>query len=90
MSLLDNIRNYYEGWVLEELENQVRGQSIDEDRLTDIVCVALNHLPPRYIRHEVDMAFYLSPVEYEEMRTKVRNAVTHALAYMEKYDRGTN
>ena len=39
MSLLDNIRNYYEGWVLEELENQVRGQSIDEDRLTDIVCL---------------------------------------------------
>ncbi len=87
MSLLDNIRNYYESWVLEELEAQMSGKVFEEDRLTDIVCVALNHLPPRYIRHEVDMAFYLSPVEYEEMKSKVREAVKNALAYVEEHDR---
>ncbi|PID43066.1 MAG: competence protein ComFB [Proteobacteria bacterium] len=86
MSLLDNIRNYYENRVVEELEVQVQEGRFGMDRLTDIVCVALNHLPPRYIRHEVDMAFYLSPVEYDEMKNKVRKAVKEAIAYVEKHE----
>ncbi|MCG8612996.1 MAG: late competence development ComFB family protein [Pseudomonadales bacterium] len=87
MSLLDNIRNYYENWVLEELEILVEGKSFDDDYLTDVICVALNHLPPRYIRHEVDMIYYVSPVENEEMRDKVRKAVEKALAYVEEHER---
>ncbi|PIE43114.1 MAG: competence protein ComFB [Gammaproteobacteria bacterium] len=90
MSLLDNIRNYYEKWVVEEIEAQVKENQFSENRLTDVVCVALNHLPPRYIRHEVDMAFYLSPQEYQEMRDKVAKAVAMAIAYVKKHenDRG--
>ena len=87
MSLLDNIRNYYENWVLEELEELLGDTEFDDDYLTDVVCVALNHLPPRYIRHEVDMIYYLSPVEYDEMRSKVRNAVSNALEYVKKHRR---
>ena len=87
MSLLDNIRNYYENWVLEELEELVKDKGLEEDQLTDIVCVALNHLPPRYIRHEVDMVYYLSPIEYEEMRDKVRSAVKDALRYVDEHSR---
>ena len=88
MSLLDNIRNYYENWVLEELEALVVDKGFEEDTLSDIICVALNHLPPRYIRHEVDMVYYLSPVEYEEMREKVRDAVKSAIKYVEDHSRG--
>ena len=56
MSLLDNIQNYYEALVMEALADMPEAEKHDEDVLTDIVCIALNHLPPRYIRHEVDMA----------------------------------
>jgi hypothetical protein len=87
MSLLDNIRNYYETKVLEELEILLEGRSMEEDTLIDIVCVALNHLPPRYIRHEVDMIYYLSPVEYQEIRDKVRNAVKAAMTYVDDHSR---
>lgn len=87
MSLLDNIRNYYETWVLEELEDLMEGKIFEEDTLTDIVCVALNHLPPRYIRHEVDMFYYLSPVEFQELRDKVRNAVKDAIKFVDEHSR---
>ena len=38
----------------------------NDDLLADVACVALNRLPPRYIRHEVDFAFYLSERERTE------------------------
>jgi|GEM_PF-289660 len=79
MAILDNIQNYYELWVIEELAELTEGKTLTEDYLADVVCVALNHLPPRYIRHEVDMIYYLSPIEAEEMREKVRVSVKKAL-----------
>ncbi|MCP5161791.1 MAG: late competence development ComFB family protein [Hahellaceae bacterium] len=85
MSILDNIQNYYEPLVMEELAHLLDEQEHDrpdEDMLGDVVCVALNHLPPRYFRHEVDLIYYLSPTEAEEMRAKVRKAVEDALAYV--------
>lgn len=85
MSILDNIQNYYEPLVMEELAHlldELEQDRPDEDMLGDVVCVALNHLPPRYFRHEVDLIYYLSPTEAEEMRAKVRKAVEEALAYV--------
>ncbi len=90
MSILDTIQNYYEPMVLEELADILRVRKLtepDEDTLGDIVCVALNHLPPRYIRHEVDMIYYLSPAEAKEMRDKVRKATEDALEYVTSSDR---
>ncbi len=87
MSLLDNIQNYYETLVIEALADLVEGQNLDEDVLTDVICVALNHLPPRYIRHEVDMVYYTSPVERQELADKAREAVKNALGYMKESKR---
>ena len=84
MSILDNIHNYYESSVVESLAELTEGKAHEADFLIDVVCVALNHLPPRYIRHEVDMIYYLSPIEAQEMRDKVKGAVKDALVYVEK------
>jgi len=45
--------------------------------------VVLNQLPTRYIRHEVDMAFYLPPSERFEMEAKVKKAISKALEFMQ-------
>lgn len=87
MSLLDNIQNYYEPMVLDALIEILGDRRLNEDVLTDIICVALNHLPPRYYRYEVDMVFYLSPIEFEEMKQKVKAATEHALKYVEDNQR---
>ncbi len=84
MSILDNIHNYYESQVIECLAELTEGKTHDDDFLIDVVCVALNHLPPRYIRHEVDMVYYLSPIEAQEMRDKVKGATKDALVYVEE------
>ncbi len=84
---LDSVHNYYEHMVIAEIHKQIGSKTMDTDVIADVACVALNHLPPRYIRYDVDMAFYLSPKESLEMEEKVALAVREALVFVEK--RGT-
>ena len=74
---LGSVHNYYEGLVMEELARTV--QSEDDCYIADLACVALNHLPPRYIRYHVDMSFYLSPLEHQEIIEKVQHSVKAAI-----------
>ena len=52
------------------------------DMLADIACVALNRLPPRYIRHEVDLAFYLTESERENNERAIAEAVNSAFDFV--------
>lgn len=79
---LDSIHNYYEGLVYEEIKHLLPDQYGNNDYVADIACVALNHLPPRYIRHDVDMAFYLSPKERQEILDKVSDEVKKAIKFV--------
>lgn len=78
--ILDNIHNHYEKLVFEEVLDQQdeQGKALSEGTLEDVVCVALNHLPARYVRHSIDFAFYMTPKEREKMNKLVRNAVKDA------------
>ncbi|MFT6388538.1 MAG: hypothetical protein ACJAUP_001921 [Cellvibrionaceae bacterium] len=78
------VHNYYERLVTEAILQQDPRATSDFDYMDDTSCVALNHLPPRYIRHGVDMSFYLSPIELEEITTKVSKAVKHAIEFVKK------
>lgn len=79
---VDSIHNYYEVQVLEAIAQSHERALTDADFLADVACVALNHLPPRYIRHDVDMSFFLSPQEQEEIQAKVHTAVKNAIEYV--------
>ena len=84
--ILDNIHNHYEKLVFDEVlaHQEKKGISFDEGMLEDVVCVALNHLPARYVRHSIDFAFYLTVPEREQMDTQVRNAVKAAFELVTK------
>ena len=84
---LDSIHNYYEMLVIENLKEKLPDQFNNTDYIADIACVTLNHLPPRYIRHDVDMAFYLSPDERQEMLDKVSSAVETAIKIVDSSNR---
>ena len=79
---LDSIHNYYEALVFDALRRKLPEHYGSNDYIADIACVALNHLPPRYIRHDVDMAFYLSPAERQEISDKVEQAVDRAIQFV--------
>ena len=55
----------------------------DTDLLCDVACVALNRLPPRYIRHDVDFAFYLSEKERNESDLAIKEAVVFAFEFVQ-------
>ncbi|MCC2616671.1 late competence development ComFB family protein [Aestuariibacter halophilus] len=83
MKLDDDIHNYYEHLVLERIEQLGLNQSKDANYLADLCCLALNQVPPRYIRYEVDMAFYLPQNERQQMEMNVVNAVRKAMEYLD-------
>ncbi|MCK4710060.1 MAG: late competence development ComFB family protein [Gammaproteobacteria bacterium] len=77
----ENIHNYYEQLVFRQIQ-EILGQQNDSDFLDDIACVALNQLPARYVRHNVDMVYYLTSEEREAMQQQIDKAVTHAIEYV--------
>lgn len=89
MRIAEDIQNYYEHMVIEYIVNHWDTNKLSdiEEILPDVMCVALNHLPPRYIRYEIDMAFYLSAVERLEMEQKVEDAVLMAMKTVQDHHR---
>lgn len=59
------------------------GLAGQHDLLADVACVALNRLQPRYIRHPVDFAFYLTDGEREDSQRQVAEAVDYAFGFVQ-------
>lgn len=57
--------------------------ALSNDLLCDVACVALNRLPPRYIRHAVDYSFYLTERERREMTLAIDEAVRYAYGFVQ-------
>lgn len=83
----DSINNYFEKLVIDELQHLLTEDKLDndDDFLADIACVALNQLPSRYVRHNVDMVFYMTLEEREQYHEVVEDAVLMAIEYVNKH-----
>lgn len=57
-------------------------QDFTDDMLADVACVALNRLPARYVRHDVDMMFYLTEHEHHAIEQSMAEALTFAFAFV--------
>ena len=53
------------------------------DLLADVACVALNRVTARYIRHDVDMAFFLTEKERTETDRASHEAVENAFGFVQ-------
>lgn len=79
-----SLRNYYEHPVVDAVMAMAHHYpALDEDLLPDVACVALNRLPTRYIRHQVDLAFYLTEKERQENEKLVNEAVGYAFEFVQ-------
>lgn len=56
------------------------------DLLADVACVALNRLPPRYIRHAVDFTFFQTERERADHLEAVAGAVEQAFGFVQARD----
>ena len=75
---MDSVHNYYERLVFNEIKEQYGEQFEDSDILADMACIALNQLPTRYIRYDIDMSFYMTTDEHEATENAVKVAVNSA------------
>mgnify|MGYP000621416867 FL=1 len=81
-----HVRNHNERAVYDAVQaHALRYPAMVErtDLLADVACVALNRLPPRYIRHEVDFVFYLSDRERQDNERQIAEAVDHAFGFVQ-------
>jgi len=78
------IHNYYEHLVTDYLHTTIIPDMPDKstDFFLDVACYALSRLPARYMRHEIDMVFYLEESVRAEMIEDAHKAVDVAVEYI--------
>lgn len=86
-----SLHNYYEHLVFEYIGEHGFGRYPDRDDefFLDVACYALTRLPARYIRHDIDMAYYLAPGERAAMLQAVATAVDGAAEFIDDRRRKT-
>ncbi|MBW3761677.1 late competence development ComFB family protein [Aeromonas jandaei] len=78
MILDTDIHNFYEHLVLKEIEKQGLQQKLSSDQMADLCCLTLNQLPSHYIRHDVDMIYFLTDAKRSEMEKNVVESLKQA------------
>jgi len=84
MKLHDDAHNYYEKIMLERIVARGIEKQYNDDVMADFCCTVLNQLPARYIRYDVDMAFYLPQHERIQMEQRVDTAIDVAIIQVSK------
>ncbi|MEA3394182.1 MAG: late competence development ComFB family protein [Pseudomonadota bacterium] len=81
ISNFEQVHNHYERLVFEEVVRRApRHPGFTPDMLADVACVALNRLPARYVRHDVDLMFYLTEQERHAIEQSMAAAMDYAFA----------
>ena len=79
-----SVHNHYEKLVFEAVTQLAPDYPyLEADSLPDVACVALNRLGSRYIRHPVDLTFYLTEKERLAMEQGLQDAVTFAFEFVQ-------
>ena len=79
----EQVHNYYERLVFEDVARMSAAHpDFTSDMLGDVACVALNRLPARYVRHDVDMMFYLTEHERDAIEQAMAEALKFAFAFV--------
>ena len=58
----------------------------DGELLADVACVALNRMPPHYIRHSADLAFFSTEKERQAIKRNIEESVDFAFGYVQARD----
>jgi hypothetical protein len=69
--------------MVQAMAGNYRSIGSDAELLADVACVALNRIPPRYIRHLVDLRFFQDNNERLQVETAVKAAVLYAFQFVQ-------
>jgi hypothetical protein len=80
-----SVHNHHEREVFHKVTQAAsRNPLLEQSRelLIDAACIALNSLKPHYVRHDVDLRFYMSDPESNENDAAIDAAVASALKFV--------
>ena len=83
----DQVHNYYERLVFEEVAIRAHNDAyahFTPDMLADVACLALNRLPARYVRHDVDMMFYMTERERQDIEESLEKVLKFSFAFVKE------
>jgi hypothetical protein len=86
------VHNYQEQRVFEVVTARAAGYpafAAKPDLLEDVACVALNRLPPRYIRNSIDMSFFMSSQDRAKSEAAIEAAVAFAFDFVQRRQYGS-
>ena len=81
-----SVHNTHEKTVCEavaEAATRYPGVRDDPELLADVACVALNRMPPHYIRHSADLAFFTTEKERQAIKRNIAESVDFAFGYVQ-------
>ena len=79
----EQVHNYYERLVLEDVVRlSNRYPDFNDDMLADVACIALNQLPARYVRHDVDLMFFLTEKDRQHIEQSIDAALKYAFSFV--------
>jgi Late competence development protein ComFB len=82
----ETVHNFHEQSVFREVMDQVSAFPSfagNDELLADVACLALNRLPAKYIRNQVDLQFFMSNDDRAKLDAAVRGAVEFAFRFMQ-------
>lgn len=79
----EQVHNYYERLVFEGVASRAEAYpGFTSDMLADVACVALNRLPSRYVRHDVDLMFYLTESERRAIESSLEEVLQFGFMFV--------
>lgn len=82
MFLSEDVHNFMEPIVEEEFSNRGIAQQYDNDYVQDLFCLTLNALPPRYLRHALDVRMNMTAGDRERLSQDIGQAIEHGHAIL--------
>lgn len=89
-----DITNYYEQLVTDRLWQlkEEAAEPLTQSFLDDVACLALNSLPPCYVRNTIDKSAAITEKDYQDMRNTTNVAIEKAILKVRRHphdDRNT-
>ncbi len=84
-----SVHNYNDRLVYDQISRSITAEQENTNFIADVACVTLNRLPPRYVRHDVDMTFYLSPVELQNILNNIEKEVLAAIKFVDSRNKAS-
>ncbi|WP_341501845.1 late competence development ComFB family protein [Gallaecimonas sp. GXIMD4217] len=80
MKLDADIHNYMETLLTQVLDDYPL--RVPQDEQADLCCLVLNRHPPRYVRHDVDTAFFMTEDDVLALKAQLRQSIAEVEEYL--------